>query len=416
MSILPDQVIAKQGPLARVWIASHWERKLSKSQFLQTNLEKTIGNYKKPTQLQLDAITTNQQQEPYALRVSGQLLLGVVRIYSRKTRYLLEDCNEALVKIKLAFKKGDVNMPDVHQSVANLGAITLPERLTEFDLLLPSISFNALPAYHETVLDGTNDITLANAQEGLNNSWAFDSMEQSRLQQVDGLDFELTMGGDTEAGRRDAGLMEEISFQLDEPMNKMRLEDMPANDDFFDIDFDVEDNEPRMLDDTFLQPDTMLRQDILGMEEEPFLGALTQTQVQEPVRRRHRLVVDKITEIPHETLKSLMHNTSSIVDKSPPSYSMPKPVVNTAMLRPLHTDRLHALNLFKSPLGRNSNADRLIDNDYYIPGSNESSQYGGEAEGMGIDIDYASADEAITGDRLEEGSQTSSTQAQENTR
>lgn len=49
----------------------------------------------------IDAIATNQQSEPIALRLSGQLLLGVVRIYSRKTRYLLEDCNEALVKIKL---------------------------------------------------------------------------------------------------------------------------------------------------------------------------------------------------------------------------------------------------------------------------------------------------------------------------
>lgn len=36
-----------------------------------------------------------------ALRLSGQLLLGVTRIYSRKARYLLEDCNEALVKIKM---------------------------------------------------------------------------------------------------------------------------------------------------------------------------------------------------------------------------------------------------------------------------------------------------------------------------
>lgn len=40
-------------------------------------------------------------QPPMALRLSGQLLLGVVRIYSRKARYLLEDCNEALVKIKM---------------------------------------------------------------------------------------------------------------------------------------------------------------------------------------------------------------------------------------------------------------------------------------------------------------------------
>ena len=36
-----------------------------------------------------------------ALRLSGQLLLGVVRIYKRQAGYLLDDCNDALVKIKM---------------------------------------------------------------------------------------------------------------------------------------------------------------------------------------------------------------------------------------------------------------------------------------------------------------------------
>lgn len=42
-----------------------------------------------------------QEIELMALRLSGQLLLGVVRIYSRKAKYLLDDCNEALLKIKM---------------------------------------------------------------------------------------------------------------------------------------------------------------------------------------------------------------------------------------------------------------------------------------------------------------------------
>lgn len=42
-----------------------------------------------------------QEVEIMALRLSGQLLLGVVRIYSRKAKYLLDDCNEALLKIKM---------------------------------------------------------------------------------------------------------------------------------------------------------------------------------------------------------------------------------------------------------------------------------------------------------------------------
>ena len=47
-----------------------------------------------------DAIM-GQEIEIMALRLSGQLLLGVVRIYSRKAKYLLDDCNEALLKIKM---------------------------------------------------------------------------------------------------------------------------------------------------------------------------------------------------------------------------------------------------------------------------------------------------------------------------
>lgn len=46
-------------------------------------------------------VIIDQEGEVMALRLSGQLLLGVVRIYSRKAKYLLDDCNEALLKIKL---------------------------------------------------------------------------------------------------------------------------------------------------------------------------------------------------------------------------------------------------------------------------------------------------------------------------
>jgi cohesin complex subunit SCC1 len=47
-----------------------------------------------------------QEIELMALRLSGQLLLGVVRIYSRKAKYLLDDCNEALLKIKMVNRRG----------------------------------------------------------------------------------------------------------------------------------------------------------------------------------------------------------------------------------------------------------------------------------------------------------------------
>lgn len=42
-----------------------------------------------------------QPTVPLALRMSGHLLLGLVRIYSRKVKYLMSDASEALVKIQM---------------------------------------------------------------------------------------------------------------------------------------------------------------------------------------------------------------------------------------------------------------------------------------------------------------------------
>ena len=58
---------------------------------------------------------------PLALRVTGHLLLGVVRIYSRKVKYLMNDCSEALVKIKLAYRPGIVDLPEDQTEVRACG-------------------------------------------------------------------------------------------------------------------------------------------------------------------------------------------------------------------------------------------------------------------------------------------------------
>ena len=84
-----ETLLSKTGPLARVWLSANIERKLTKSHILQSDIEGSVN------------AIVDQGQAPMALRLSGQLLLGVVRIYSRKARYLLDDCNEALMKIKM---------------------------------------------------------------------------------------------------------------------------------------------------------------------------------------------------------------------------------------------------------------------------------------------------------------------------
>ena len=81
-----------------------------------------------------------QEVEVMALRLSGQLLLGVVRIYSRKAKYLLDDCNEALLKIKVAFRPGVVDMTE-DQLAVNRNAITLQTNELDLDALLPDINW-----------------------------------------------------------------------------------------------------------------------------------------------------------------------------------------------------------------------------------------------------------------------------------
>lgn len=86
-------MLTKRGPLGRVWLAAHWEKKLTKLQVSQTDICESVDAIAKP-------------EVPLALRTSGHLLLGVVRIYERKIKYLLVDCGEALQKIQLAYRPG----------------------------------------------------------------------------------------------------------------------------------------------------------------------------------------------------------------------------------------------------------------------------------------------------------------------
>lgn len=65
---------------------------------------------------------------PIALRLSGHLLLGVVRIYSKKVDYLHHDCNVVLIGLRKAFTTVNVNLPE-DATQAQIESITFPERM-----------------------------------------------------------------------------------------------------------------------------------------------------------------------------------------------------------------------------------------------------------------------------------------------
>ena len=76
-------ILTKRGPFAKVWLAAHWDRKLTKQDIQLIDLSETVLNIVEPT-------------VPIALRTSGELMLGVVRIYGHKVRVLLKEAQEAV--------------------------------------------------------------------------------------------------------------------------------------------------------------------------------------------------------------------------------------------------------------------------------------------------------------------------------
>ncbi|CAJ0573838.1 unnamed protein product, partial [Mesorhabditis spiculigera] len=117
-------VLSKKGPLAKIWLAAHWEKKLNRNQIAETNVEEAVNEILKP-------------KVKIALRTTGHLLLGIVRIYSRKTKYLLADCNEALLRIKMAFRADPGGLTIEYEAEAPIDSIlpmiTLPEHYNSLE-------------------------------------------------------------------------------------------------------------------------------------------------------------------------------------------------------------------------------------------------------------------------------------------
>ncbi|NXF32026.1 RD21L protein, partial [Nyctibius bracteatus] len=144
-------LVNKRGPLAKIWLAAHWEKKLTKAHIFECNLETTIEKIISP-------------KFTIALRTSGHLLLGVVRIYHRKAKYLLADCSEALTKMRTAFRPGLVDLPKENFEAA-YQAITLPEEFHDFETPLPDL--NAIDVAEHFTLNQSRaeDITLTEDYE-----------------------------------------------------------------------------------------------------------------------------------------------------------------------------------------------------------------------------------------------------------
>lgn len=146
-------MFVKKGPLSKIWLAAHFYRKLTKHLVLGTDINISAKSILDPT-------------SPLALRLSGQLLLGLVRIYQKKVKYLQEDCSDALTKMKMTFRPGAVDLP-ADANIAPVAQITHPDNFELIEYAIPEIPIDNLDdmmMVDETALEAKIDSTLGASQ------------------------------------------------------------------------------------------------------------------------------------------------------------------------------------------------------------------------------------------------------------
>ncbi|KAK8506491.1 hypothetical protein V6N12_034219 [Hibiscus sabdariffa] len=137
--------LSRKAPLGTVWCAAHLQHRLKKSHYTATDIPTTVDHIMFP-------------EVPIALRMSGHLLLGIVRIYSKKVEYLYHDCNVILITLSKVFAHPQVDLPEDARH-APVQAITLPQTLNLDAMDLDFDEYNEEAA--DNHLRNLEDITLA---------------------------------------------------------------------------------------------------------------------------------------------------------------------------------------------------------------------------------------------------------------
>ncbi|KAK8542434.1 hypothetical protein V6N13_136991 [Hibiscus sabdariffa] len=211
-------ILAKKGPLGTIWIAAHLERKLRKNQVADTDIGVSVDSILFP-------------DVPIALRLSSHLLLGVVRIYSRKVNYLFDDCSEALLKIKQAFRSTAVDLPP-EESTAPYHSITLPETFDLDDFELPDnevfqgnyVDHHISSREQITLQDTMDGVVYSTSQFGLDERFGDGDTSQIGL-----LDEELVLDKVAEPADGGASLHDLQGSDSSEKQDPNNLEAAPIN-------------------------------------------------------------------------------------------------------------------------------------------------------------------------------------------
>ncbi|KAL5537383.1 hypothetical protein UlMin_043564 [Ulmus minor] len=161
--------LTKKGPFGAIRVAAYFFKKLKKAQVLETDISSSVDK------ILLDEMLV------VTYRVLGYLLLGVVRVYSKKVEYLLDDSQEVLIRMKDFVVSTKEKLPADTQRAAYL-SITLPKRfeLDAFDLEIldddDTTEGNVVPRETITIKDSASD----------NAGFRHYSLDMSHLEEIAG--------------------------------------------------------------------------------------------------------------------------------------------------------------------------------------------------------------------------------------
>jgi len=114
-------LFTKDGPLARVWLAAHVLRRLKDRDIREMDIPLTVDKLQAP-------------RAPMALRLCGQLLYGLVRIYNKKVELAQKDAANILDKIKrLLPREGEAGPHGTPRKQRGGGAAAAGHRALELD-------------------------------------------------------------------------------------------------------------------------------------------------------------------------------------------------------------------------------------------------------------------------------------------
>jgi len=347
-------ILAKKGPLAKVWLAAHWgDKKLARPQIFATDIAQSVDTIVNPTM-------------PLALRMSGHLLLGVVRIYSRKVKYVLNDCTEAMLKLQMAFtnqqQKGKElldstggaagNVGNSSAPVANFGEYDQVHVVEGFCLPLPDNSEwivaddededGAAPAALQALPQVATQSPEARYQPPTEETWtAFDpDNEDEDDDMVPGSrvsDVEVARAaGDSflsgDETRRGSSIMDKSPAMMAAPRGLEQEEEEP---DFahipFDDDEEEDDAQQQQMTPGGNKDDSLLHlshsgADVSALDTPMLLDESQDTastkrpgsELPRKRRKRRKVIIDNdSTELNNEQIRSMLADTSDIVKRMP---------------------------------------------------------------------------------------------------